>query len=91
LLIFDLPTPPDLLTFSLFSERLGLLDAGKDDGSVAAVEAGAEYAHWSGLFPPLYMFNQWVVKHLGLHVFDRNLPYPAVPVSILREGATTLS
>ncbi|KAL7949968.1 cytochrome P450 [Trichoderma barbatum] len=69
----------DLLTNSLFSNRLGLLDAGKDDGSISANEISSAYAHWSGLFPSLYAFNSWVIKRFGVHLLDKHAPYPAVP------------
>ncbi|EHK20388.1 uncharacterized protein TRIVIDRAFT_224106 [Trichoderma virens Gv29-8] len=69
----------DLLTNLLFSKRLGLLDVGKDDGSISANEISSAYAHWSGLFPWLYDFNSWVIKRFGIHLFDKHAPYPAVP------------
>lgn len=47
-----------------FSKPKGIVEAGKDDGSVSGVHNAWKYMHLVGFFPWVHRFNTWFLNYV---------------------------
>ncbi|KAF2859255.1 cytochrome P450 family protein [Piedraia hortae CBS 480.64] len=78
----------DVIGEVTFSKKFGFLEAGKDNGSFAHINAALKSASWIGMVPQLYAINKLIQPYVGVLVdSDRSFgPMMNYAMSAIRDS-----